>query len=102
MDLGGSNLVNDISSINYLPGIEEKLIEADRKYEEHLRKIRQNYGVEMNEEYVWTLPEPVVIIASKSDIAKIPERIINLLIHGFLILRYENKLYKLVLEYPCG
>ncbi len=96
------DLTYDITEVNYLPEIEDRLVEADIKYEEHLRKIHQDYGIEMNEEYVWTLPEPVIITVSKSDLAKMPERTINMLIHSSLLIKHKNKLYKLVLEYPCG
>lgn len=96
------DLAYDITEVDCLPEIKNRLVEADIKYEEHLRRIHQNYGIEMSEEYVWTLPEPVVVTVSKFDLAKMPEKTIDLLIHNSLLIKYENKIYKLVLEYPCG
>jgi hypothetical protein len=96
------DVVFDNFLIDYIPGLGMKLSEADAKYEEHVRKIHQNYGVEISEEYVWTLPEPAVLTISKQEIEKIPERILKKLVGSHIIIRYNNKLYKLVLEYPCG
>jgi len=95
-------VVFDNFLIDYIPGLRMKLSEADVKYEEHLKKIHQNYGVEISEEYVWTLPEPAVLTISKQEMEKIPKRILRKLVENSIIMRYDNKLYKLVLEYPCG
>lgn len=92
----------DSSFMDYMPELEAKLSEADTKYEEHVKKIHQNYEIEINEEYVWTLPEPAILTISKQDIMKIPERILSRLVENFIIIRHNNRLYKLVLEYPCG
>ncbi len=97
-----SDVVFDNFLIGYIPRLRMKLSEADVKYEEHLKKINQNYGVEISEEYVWTLPEPAVLTISKQEMEKIPERILRKLVENSIIIRYNNKLYKLVLEYPCG
>jgi len=95
-------VVFDNFLIDYIPRLKMKLSEADVKYEENLKKIHQNYGVEISEEYVWTLPEPAVLTISKQEMERIPERILRKLVENSIIMRYDNKLYKLVLEYPCG
>lgn len=88
-----------VGSIN---GLGAKLFEADVKYEEHLRKMHQGYGIEINEEYAWTLPEPAILVISKEELRKIPEKILNKLLEDYIIIRHNDKIYKLVYEYPCG
>ncbi|MCL7391776.1 MAG: hypothetical protein LZ171_07025 [Thaumarchaeota archaeon] len=100
--INAEDIILDSFLTDYIPELRMKLSEADVKYEEHLKKIHQDYGVEVSEEYVWTLPEPAILTISKQEIERIPERILRKLVENSIIMRYDDKLYKLVLEYPCG
>jgi len=99
-DLGEK--IFDSSFLDSISGLVAKLLEADIKFEEHLSKIRREYGIEINEEYVWTLPEPAILIISKDELRRIPEEILDKLLGDHAKIRHNDKIYKLVYEYPCG
>lgn len=92
----------DSSSLDSVNELRAKLSEADMKYEEHLKKIHQNYGIEISEEYVWTMPEPAILSISKEELRKIPDKILDKLLEDHVIIRHNDKIYKIVYEYPCG
>ncbi|MEN2973950.1 MAG: hypothetical protein ABDH32_00015 [Candidatus Caldarchaeales archaeon] len=100
--LRGGDIVSDDFFSSLGLGFKEKLIEADAKYEEHLKKIHDEYGLSMNEEYVWTLPEPAILTLSRDELEKESKIVLDVLLRGPINLRYCDKLYRLVLEYPCG
>ncbi len=99
-DLGEK--IFDSSFLDSISGLVAKLLEADIKFEEHLSKIRREYGIEINEEYVWTLPEPAILVISKDELRRIPGEILDKLLGDHVKIRYNDKIYKLVYEYPCG
>ncbi|GEM_PF-1048736 len=92
----------NLESSQIISSMLEKTLEADRKMEEHKMKIRENYGLEITEEYVWTLPEPVILDISREELEKTNQNLLEKLIEKPLIIKYNNKAYKIVLEYPCG
>ncbi len=92
----------NLESSQIISSMLEKTLEADRKMEEHKMKIRENYGLEITEEYVWTLPEPVILDISREELEKTNQNLLEKLIEKPRIIKYNNKAYKIVLEYPCG
>lgn len=80
----------------------EKTVEADKKMEEHKMKIKEDYGLEVTEEYVWTLPEPAILEISREELEEVDRDLLEKLIEKPLIIKYNNKTYKIILEYPCG
>ncbi|MEM4667942.1 MAG: hypothetical protein QXD35_02400, partial [Nitrososphaerota archaeon] len=75
----------NLESSQIISSMLEKTLEADRKMEEHKMKIRENYGLEITEEYVWTLPEPVILDISREELEKTNQNLLEKLIEKPLI-----------------
>jgi len=88
------------------PQLVQALREADEVAEKRRRELSENYGVEMREDWVWTLPDPVTVSLGKeefwglADILK--KKGAGKLDEKTYTVKYGGKLYRLGVEYPCG
>lgn len=82
--------------------LREALRKADELAEKRLTHLKESYGIQPREEWVWTLPEPAIIELHKNQLQELIKTLKTSIDQKTATITHRGKTYRLTLEYPCG